>query len=394
MRLNNNILSVCLIIILGCLYCHGAQATNSTNCTQLNIDTELNQTELAISKLIVEDYCNLTKDQITQLVMDNYGEYVRSIDIEIKNTTNSVSVSYLITFACNYTQTTTSSSGTTQNTTKTTNVNTQQATSAIAAGISDRTSQVSTKADQYAAGCNDTTMNFDMGDNKTFSIAIITTNQSWTDGMTTGRFATDQAYLNAIASVWKTGLLKIYPNQVSDVVVVSKTASGTKWVISLKITLTTSITTDTLRASWRSSITQVWYTILTQYFTSANKNVKVPATVPAKTTTVNVNTNKVAVQSAQTSSASASGTKASGTQSGTSSNTTVTKTATAQQTASGNKTADTGKSTGTSSNTTVTKTETVQQSASGGKTVDTGKSTGQSSNTTVTKTATAQQTAS
>ena len=81
--------------------------SETTDCASTTFQQEVSAVKLAASKIIVEDYCSATKEQIIEKIKEKYGEKIVSIDYTMNKTDTSCKIDYKIIFACNETTTTT-----------------------------------------------------------------------------------------------------------------------------------------------------------------------------------------------------------------------------------------------------------------------------------------------
>jgi hypothetical protein len=137
--------------------------------------------------------------------------------------------------------------------------------------------------------------NFHLGAQNFFEWAINTSLTSYNSALLSGSFKNNDSFYTALSTYYHTKLSTLYPNQIANVTFMSSNTTATgRCGLTFRSYFINTISDSTLRTNIVSNIQMAYYGILTQYFTTATKSMKIPTScqinVPTAISKVTTNT--------------------------------------------------------------------------------------------------------
>ncbi|CAF4039331.1 unnamed protein product, partial [Rotaria magnacalcarata] len=252
---------------------HSSQAAN---CTSASFEQPVTAALLASSLINGTQYASSTTDQLTSMFSNDLGENAAGINYAVQQTGDQVTFSYTITFACNDTIATTLSNGKQQTTQVKSKLNKTTVENCVSAGLTDRSNQISLKAEQVKAGLTDTTIDYNMGGQNYFEWTIQTTTSSYLNASTASSFKNANDFPNALANSFRTALSSIYHNKISNVTFISLATPNAQYVLKFRLYFVDPITPNSLRTQIIANIQTANYQALRNYFPSIAKTARIP----------------------------------------------------------------------------------------------------------------------
>ncbi|CAF3859926.1 unnamed protein product, partial [Rotaria magnacalcarata] len=252
---------------------HSSQAAN---CTSASFEQPVTAALLASSLINGTQYASSTTDQLTSMFSNDLGENAAGINYAVQQTGDQVTFSYTITFACNDTIATTLSNGKQQTTQVKSKLNKTTVENCVSAGLTDRSNQISLKAEQVKAGLTDTTIDYNMGGQNYFEWTIQTTTSSYLNASTASSFKNANDFPNALANSFRTALSSIYHNKISNVTFISLATANAQYVLKFRLYFVDPITPNSLRTQIIANIQTANYQALRNYFPSIAKTARIP----------------------------------------------------------------------------------------------------------------------
>lgn len=118
------------LVAMACL----VRSSDAANCTATSFKQNISAIQLNASKIIAEEYCNSTKEQIVTQLIELFKEHVIYIDFTVKEDGDTINIDYKMIFACNETTDTVMPDGSTRKTETKSQVDKSQVEKAVSAG--------------------------------------------------------------------------------------------------------------------------------------------------------------------------------------------------------------------------------------------------------------------
>lgn len=165
--------------------------------------------------------------------------------------------------------------------------------------LTDRTNQVSLKAQQVQSGATDTTCNFNAGSDTYVEWYIQTSSSSYSSAMSSGSFKSASEFQSTLLKAFLSILSKKYASQISDLKFVSQSqAKNGDYIITFRWTFKSAITEAIKRTEIVTEVQTAYYEVIKTYFKTVSAKMNTSQAVKIDTPAPVVATSKKAIVNA------------------------------------------------------------------------------------------------